>query len=193
MEHDHFGKLATHELKPGGYHQPVTEESKAEYVRLYVQWRLQRGTGAQFSALMKGFHELVPSSMLTEFNEKELEVRQGQRGGGGEVGGGERCEGRGGEGWKGSAATQLCDCGVPLTGCSCPQLIVSGIGKIDVEDWRMNTRLKNCSEGSSLVQWFWQAVESYDDECRARLLQFVTGSSRVPISGFKGLQGGVWL
>ena len=53
----------------------------------------------------------------------------------------------------------------------------------------MNTRLKNCSEGSSLVQWFWQAVESYDDECRARLLQFVTGSSRVPISGFKGLQG----
>lgn len=92
MEHDHFGKLATHELKPGGYHQPVTEESKAEYVRLYVQWRLQRGTGAQFSALMKGFHELVPSGMLTEFNEKELEVRQGQRGGGGEVGG----EGRGG-------------------------------------------------------------------------------------------------
>ena len=74
MEHDHFGKLATHELKPGGYNLPVTEDSKDEYVSLYVQWRLQRGTGAQFSALMKGFHELVPPSVLSEFNEKELEV-----------------------------------------------------------------------------------------------------------------------
>ena len=70
-----------------------------------------------------------------------------------------------------------------------PQLIVSGTGNIDVEDWKMNTRLKNCSEGSELVQWFWKAVESYDDACRARLLQFVTGSPRVPIGGFKALQG----
>lgn len=77
----------------------------------------------------------------------------------------------------------------PHTPGCCPQLIVSGIGKIDVEDWRRNTRLKNCSESSDLVQWFWQAVVSYDDECRARLLQFVTGSSRVPINGFKALQG----
>lgn len=32
-------------------------------------------------------------------------------------------------------------------------------------------------------------VQSYDDEKRARLLQFVTGSSRVPLEGFKALQG----
>ena len=36
---------------------------------------------------------------------------------------------------------------------------------------------------------FIQAVQSYDDEKRARLLQFVTGSSRVPLEGFKALQG----
>ena len=66
---------------------------------------------------------------------------------------------------------------------------MSGIGKIDVNDWKQNTRLKNCSEDTSVVQWFWQAVESFDDERRARLLQFVTGSSRVPIHGFKALQG----
>ena len=29
----------------------------------------------------------------------------------------------------------------------------------------------------------------YDEEMRARLLQFVTGSSRVPLQGFKALQG----
>lgn len=32
-------------------------------------------------------------------------------------------------------------------------------------------------------------VESYQSEMRARLLQFVTGSSRVPLQGFKALQG----
>ena len=38
------------------------------------------------------------------------------------------------------------------------------------------------------VVWFWSIVESYSEEMRARLLQFVTGSSRVPLQGFKALQ-----
>lgn len=32
-------------------------------------------------------------------------------------------------------------------------------------------------------------MELFDEERRARLLQFVTGSSRVPLQGFKALQG----
>ena len=39
------------------------------------------------------------------------------------------------------------------------------------------------------MKWFWQIVSQYSDERRAQLLQFVTGSSRVPIEGFKALQG----
>ena len=34
-----------------------------------------------------------------------------------------------------------------------------------------------------------QAIESYDNEMRARLLQFVTGTSKVPMNGFAELQG----
>lgn len=34
-----------------------------------------------------------------------------------------------------------------------------------------------------------QAVRSFDNEFRARLLQFVTGTSRVPMNGFRELQG----
>ena len=49
--------------------------------------------------------------------------------------------------------------------------------------------LNNCTPDSNIVKWFWQAVEGYDNEMRARLLQFVTGSSRVPLQGFKALQG----
>ncbi|GCC32094.1 hypothetical protein chiPu_0010554 [Chiloscyllium punctatum] len=50
-------------------------------------------------------------------------------------------------------------------------------------------RLKHCTPDSNIVKWFWKAVESFDEERRARLLQFVTGSSRVPLQGFKALQG----
>ena len=38
---------------------------------------------------------------------------------------------------------------------------------------------------------FVQAVENYDSEMRARLLQFVTGTSKVPMNGFAELQGTV--
>lgn len=64
-----------------------------------------------------------------------------------------------------------------------------GLGKIDISDWKANTRLKHCTPDSNIVKWFWKAVESFDEERRARLLQFVTGSSRVPLQGFKALQG----
>lgn len=69
------------------------------------------------------------------------------------------------------------------------QLIIGGLDKIDLNDWKSNTRLKHCVADSNIVRWFWQAVETFDEERRARLLQFVTGSTRVPLQGFKALQG----
>jgi len=67
--------------------------------------------------------------------------------------------------------------------------MIGGLGKIDVEDWKRNTRLKHCTIETNIVRWFWRTVDEYDEERRARLLQFVTGSSRVPLQGFKALQG----
>ncbi|RWS23608.1 E3 ubiquitin-protein ligase SMURF2-like protein, partial [Leptotrombidium deliense] len=69
------------------------------------------------------------------------------------------------------------------------ELVIGGLGKIDICDWKANTRLKHCNADVNVVKWFWQAVDSYSEERRARLLQFVTGSSRVPLQGFKALQG----
>lgn len=39
-----------------------------------------------------------------------------------------------------------------------------------------------------VIKWFWDVVESYSHEERARLLQFSTGSSRLPAQGFKALE-----
>ncbi|CAG5101275.1 Similar to Smurf: E3 ubiquitin-protein ligase Smurf1 (Drosophila melanogaster) [Cotesia congregata] len=69
------------------------------------------------------------------------------------------------------------------------ELVIGGLGSIDINDWKVNTRLKHCNPDTPVVKWFWQIVESYGEEMRARLLQFVTGSSRVPLQGFKALQG----
>ncbi|XP_055917244.1 E3 ubiquitin-protein ligase SMURF2 [Eupeodes corollae] len=69
------------------------------------------------------------------------------------------------------------------------ELVIGGISSIDVNDWKKNTRLKHCTPDLPQVVWFWQVVESYSSEMRARLLQFVTGSSRVPLQGFRALQG----
>eukprot|EP00118_Oscarella_pearsei_P011919 m.83875 g.83875 ORF g.83875 m.83875 type:complete len:765 (+) comp36371_c0_seq14:1239-3533(+) len=69
------------------------------------------------------------------------------------------------------------------------ELLIGGLGKIDTVDWKGNTKLKHCNPEHPIVRWFWKIVESYDEERKARLLQFVTGSSRVPLEGFKALQG----
>lgn len=36
------------------------------------------------------------------------------------------------------------------------ELVISGLGKVDVEDWKNNTRLKHCSPDSDIVKWFWK-------------------------------------
>ncbi|XP_069685211.1 E3 ubiquitin-protein ligase SMURF2 [Periplaneta americana] len=141
VEHNSFGVLRVHELKPGGRDVLVTEENKKEYVKLYVNYRFMRGIEQQFLALQKGFTELIPAQLLRPFDERELE------------------------------------------------LVIGGLGSIDINDWRNYTRLKHCTPETPVVRWFWQIVEEYGEEMRARLLQFVTGSSRVPLQGFKALQG----
>ncbi|XP_029348265.1 LOW QUALITY PROTEIN: E3 ubiquitin-protein ligase Smurf1-like [Acyrthosiphon pisum] len=70
------------------------------------------------------------------------------------------------------------------------ELIISGIGTIDIEDWKRNTRLKHCESDMPVVKWFWEIIEQdYSQEMRVRLLKFVTGSSRVPFQGFEALEG----
>jgi len=70
------------------------------------------------------------------------------------------------------------------------ELLMCGIVSIDVKDWKANTVYKGVYHPNHIViQWFWRVVLSFDNEMRARLLQFVTGTSRVPMNGFKELYG----
>ncbi|XP_039111623.1 E3 ubiquitin-protein ligase HACE1 isoform X4 [Hyaena hyaena] len=71
------------------------------------------------------------------------------------------------------------------------ELLLSGMPEIDVSDWIRNTEYTSGYEREDpVIQWFWEVVEDITPEERVLLLQFVTGSSRVPHGGFANIMGG---
>ncbi|PYH96257.1 ubiquitin-protein ligase [Aspergillus ellipticus CBS 707.79] len=141
VETDDFGEKQVIDLIEDGRNIPVTEENKEEYVQRVVDYRLVGSVKEQLDNFLKGFHEIIPSDLISIFNEQELE------------------------------------------------LLISGLPEIEVDDWKVNTEYHNYSASSPQIQWFWRAVRSFDKEERAKLLQFVTGTSKVPLNGFKELEG----
>lgn len=72
--------------------------------------------------------------------------------------------------------------------------LLAGMRDIDVEDWRLNTRMAGgISATAQEVRWFWQIVRHWAADGRQDrlqdLLQFATGSRRVPVGGFAQLVG----
>ncbi|CAF3633948.1 unnamed protein product [Adineta steineri] len=70
------------------------------------------------------------------------------------------------------------------------ELLISGLGEINVNDWRTYTMYKGgYTPDNPVIQHFWKAIGSFKTEERTRLLQFVTGTSRLPMNGFRELWG----
>mmetsp|Transcript_9487 Transcript_9487/g.30302 ORF Transcript_9487/g.30302 Transcript_9487/m.30302 type:complete len:772 (+) Transcript_9487:444-2759(+) len=74
------------------------------------------------------------------------------------------------------------------------ELLLCGLPEIDMEDWKNNTDYSGDYEAKGakhkVTRWFWEVVhDDFDEEHKARLLQFVTGTSGVPAQGFRALQG----
>jgi E3 ubiquitin-protein ligase NEDD4 len=69
------------------------------------------------------------------------------------------------------------------------ELLIGGIADIDVEDWKKHTDYRGYTENDEVIQNFWKCIRSWDAEQKSRLLQFATGTSRIPVNGFKDLQG----
>ncbi|KZS99827.1 HECT-domain-containing protein [Laetiporus sulphureus 93-53] len=69
------------------------------------------------------------------------------------------------------------------------ELLIGGMSEIDVDDWSKFTDYRGYEVNDEVVQWFWKCVRSWPPERKSRLLQFATGTSRIPVNGFKDLQG----
>ncbi|RHY97718.1 hypothetical protein DYB35_004861, partial [Aphanomyces astaci] len=73
------------------------------------------------------------------------------------------------------------------------ELVLCGVTEIDVADWKQFTVtssvLRDFEYHSMKMYWFWDILENMASPDRAKILQFATGSTRVPVQGFKGLTG----
>lgn len=69
------------------------------------------------------------------------------------------------------------------------ELLISGLPTVDIDDMAANTEYKGFQKTSTHIQWFWRALRSFEKEDKAKFLQFVTGTSKVPLQGFASLEG----
>jgi len=127
-------------LKEGGENIAVTEQNKAEYVKLVCDFKLAQGIRTQIDAFLKGFHDIIPK-YIDIFNEQELE------------------------------------------------LLISGLPEIDVQDLKCNTEYQGYSASSPVIANFWRCVDAMSQEELAKLIQFTTGTAKVPLEGFAALEG----
>eukprot|EP00929_Paragymnodinium_shiwhaense_P072123 TRINITY_DN36609_c0_g1_i2.p1 TRINITY_DN36609_c0_g1~~TRINITY_DN36609_c0_g1_i2.p1 ORF type:complete len:849 (-),score=125.38 TRINITY_DN36609_c0_g1_i2:158-2704(-) len=67
-------------------------------------------------------------------------------------------------------------------------LLICGCMDIDVAAWKAASKM---ADGTTAETWerFWRLVETMSKEQRSQLLEFVTGSSTVPVGGFAALSG----
>ncbi|KAK8898403.1 hypothetical protein M9Y10_000689 [Tritrichomonas musculus] len=66
-------------------------------------------------------------------------------------------------------------------------LLLCGVPTIDVEDFKANTVYEHpYSDKSPVIKLFFKVISKWENEDLAKLLKFMTGSSRVPVNGFRG-------
>lgn len=58
-----------------------------------------------------------------------------------------------------------------------------------MDDLKAHTEYHGYRSTDDQISWFWNALKSFSREEQALFLQFVTGTSKVPLDGFAALHG----
>jgi E3 ubiquitin-protein ligase HUWE1 len=69
------------------------------------------------------------------------------------------------------------------------ELLISGMPDIDIHELQANTEYHHYKLSDPQIIWFWKIMHALTRSQKASFLQFVTGSSKVPLEGFSQLQG----
>jgi E3 ubiquitin-protein ligase NEDD4 len=154
-----FGEMVTIDLKPGGADIAVMEENKKEYVDLMAEYLISKRVKDQFDAFMSGFNELIPQDLINLFDERELELL---------IGG-------------------MSEIDVYVSRFSF--YLIRALRFYQRDDWTKFTDYRGYEVNDEVIQWFWKSVRSWPPERKSRLLRFATGTTRIPVNGFKDLRG----
>ena len=74
LDASEFGMNKSIELIPNGSTTMVTNETKHEYVRLVCQEKMIGSIRQQINSFLEGFYTIIPKSLISIFNEQELEL-----------------------------------------------------------------------------------------------------------------------
>lgn len=69
------------------------------------------------------------------------------------------------------------------------ELLISGVPEVDLDDLRKNTDYSGYNPTDQIIVWFWEVVSEYSQEELAKLVQFITGTSKIPVEGFSQIVG----
>ncbi|KAL4431858.1 hypothetical protein ABPG74_012670 [Tetrahymena malaccensis] len=65
---------------------------------------------------------------------------------------------------------------------------IAGAQEIDFKELRANTTYQGgYSEISTLIQWFWEILMTFDDKMKRKFLFFLSGSYKIPLGGYKDM------
>lgn len=67
--------------------------------------------------------------------------------------------------------------------------MISGVPTVQIDDLKKNVDYSGYTPGDQIIIWFWEVVEGYTQENLAKLVQFITGTSKIPVEGFSQLVG----
>lgn len=65
--------------------------------------------------------------------------------------------------------------------------IIIGSNDFDINEIKSTTIYNGYSLNSNIIKWFWEIFEAYSKKMKKKLLQFITGNDRIPISGSASL------
>ncbi|TNM96142.1 hypothetical protein fugu_015803 [Takifugu bimaculatus] len=180
-----LGKITSHDLKPDGANVLVTEENKEEYISLMAEWRFSRGVEGQTKAFLDGFNEVVPLQWLQYFDEKELEDWQRNTV--------YRHYTRNSKQiiwfWQVRSVVpyRRADAGVQRAagGARSGEAGARWLSRRHYSDPFVSCKVVLSLRDLTPPQ----LVKEVDNEVRLRLMQFVTGTCRLPLGGFAELMG----
>lgn len=166
------GKPEILELVEDGSNIDVTRANRKEYLDLLFKYHVLGSVSEQLLSFLTALYDVVPEGLLKLFDYQELELLMCGT----------------------LLRMSLCSCGrsgICLCSPGFVLILSAGVPSIDVEDWKKHTDFKFYTHNYptelelSNIHWFWQVIEDMKNEDRVRLLQFATGTSRVPAQGFK--------
>ena len=68
------------------------------------------------------------------------------------------------------------------------ELLIAGMQDIDINDFKHNTEYERYEPTDDVIKWFWDVMGEFNQEELSKMLQFITGSNKVPVEGFRGLR-----